>query len=194
MEDIEWEATFVGINLSNIRDKLNTIGATLKRKKFMQKRVNFELPKGHEKEGAWIRVRDEGDKVTLAYKRVSEKEINNIENQKEIQLEIDDFKTAENFLVAIGCKKSAYQESYRELWVYKNIEITFDEWPFLEPYIEIEGKCKKDIENFSKLLGLNFKDAKFVSSDFLYAEKYGVSLEFVNNIPRLCFKDKNPFI
>ncbi len=194
MEDIEWEATFTNVNVDDFKKKLKEVGAVLKREKFMQKRVNFDLPKGHEKEGAWIRVRDEGDKITLAYKRVSEAGIDSMENQQEVQVDIDDFEKAEKFLSEIGCKKSAYQESYRELWVLNDVEITIDEWPFLEPYIEIEGNSKEDVKRTSELLGLDFSKAKFVSADFLYAEKYNLKLDFVNNLPRICFDEDNPFI
>ena len=117
----------------------------------------------------------------------------NISNQKEVCLEIDNFENARIFLEKIGCIKKAYQESKRELWELDNVEITIDEWPFLEPFIEIEGKNEEDVKKATKKLGFNYKDAFFGSADFLYAKKYGVHEDIVNDTPRIVFEEKNPF-
>ena len=66
--NIEFEATFSNIDKSAIVAALTKMGATLSRPEFMQKRVVFNLPHGHEIKGGWVRVRDEGDKTTLSLK------------------------------------------------------------------------------------------------------------------------------
>jgi adenylate cyclase class IV len=58
---------------------------------------------------------------------------NRIEDQKGICLVVNDFKAGEEFLARIGCQRKSYQESRRELWRLNNVEVTIDEWPFLEP-------------------------------------------------------------
>ncbi|NBS41741.1 hypothetical protein EBS80_03705, partial [bacterium] len=58
---IEYEATFENVDKDAIRAKLKEAGATLVRPEFVQKRVVFNLPKGHEIPGGWLRVRNEGD-------------------------------------------------------------------------------------------------------------------------------------
>ena len=77
----EYEATFLNIDKNEIQERLRKLGAKLIKPEFLQKRVTFNLPSGHEIRGAWIRVRDEADKVTMSLKIVDG---DKIENQKEI--------------------------------------------------------------------------------------------------------------
>jgi adenylate cyclase class 2 len=190
--DIEFEATFPDIDKDQIRQKLKKLNAVLKKPEFMQKRVNFNLPKGHEKNGAWLRVRDEGDKITMSLKIIDG---NKIDDQKEICLKINDFQQAESFLTSIGCQKKAYQESKRELWILDDTEITIDEWPFLEPFVEVEGKSEEIVKLVSEKLGFDYQKAVFCSADKLYNLKYGISQEIINNhTPEIIFNAPNPFL
>ena len=189
--DIEYEATFVNINKDEIRKKLAEAGAGLIRKEFLQKRVVFNLPKDNRINGAWLRVRDEGDKITMSLKVVDG---DRIHNQKETQLEVDNFDEAGKFLAGIGCEEKAYQESKRELWEMDGVEITIDEWPFLEPFVEVEGKSEEQVKAVSEKIGFDYCLAKFCSVDTLYSEKYNISTDRINNnTPKLLFEIENPF-
>jgi adenylate cyclase class 2 len=188
----EFEATFTNINLDDVRKKLVQVNAKLIRQEYLQKRFVFELPKGHEIKGGWLRVRDEGDKITMSLKIIDG---DKIENQKETQLEVDNFDNAVNFLSNIGCTKKAYQESKRELWKLDDVEITIDQWPFLEPFVEIEGKSEKEVIDIANLLGFDYTKAKFCSVDTLYAQKDSLTEDQVNNhTPEILFDGKNPFV
>lgn len=189
--DIEFEATFPDINKDEVRAILKKNAAKLIRSEYLQKRVVFHLPKGHEIKGGWLRVRDEGDKVTMSLKVVDG---DRIENQKEVYLKVSDFNQAELLLTSIGCQKKAYQESKRELWVLDGVEVTIDEWPHLEPFIEIEGKSKEDVCKVAQKLGFNFDNALFCAVDKLYSLKYGVLEDVINNhTPEIVFSGSNPF-
>lgn len=162
------------------------------RPEFLQKRCTFKLPEGHEINGGWLRVRDEGDKITMTLKIVDGEKI---ENQKEIILKVDDFSEAENFLISLGCRKKSYQETKRETWILDGVEIDIDEWPFLEPCVEIEGKNEETVKKVSEKLGFNYSQALFCCITTLYQMKYGTSEEIINNqIPEIIFEGKNPFI
>lgn len=93
--DVEYEATFTDIDKGKVRSKLRSVGATLVKPEFMQKRVAFNLPDGHEIKGGWLRVRDESDRITMSLKIVDG---DRIEDQKEICLVVDDFKSGQDFL------------------------------------------------------------------------------------------------
>lgn len=136
----EYEATFYPININEMRQSLKKVGAKLIKKKFLMKRRVFYPPQGIEK--GWMRVRNEGDKITMAYKYVGGNK-NKITDQKEIEIEINDFSQGCEFLKTIGCTPKSYQENKREIWQYKNIEICLDTWPALKTLIEIEGKNLK---------------------------------------------------
>lgn len=190
--DIEYEATFLNINKDEMRSRLKEAGATLVKPEYLQKRVVFELPAGHEIPGAWLRVRDEQDKITMSLK-ISDGD--KITDQKEICLKIDNFEAGVKFLEAIGSTKKAYQENYRELWILNEVEITIDEWPYLEPYVEVEGKSEDAVKEISTKLGFDYSQALFCSADILYNKKYGTPLDTINHhMPRITFNDPNPFI
>jgi len=189
---IEYEATFLNINKVELKQKLAALGADLIKKEFLQKRECFSLPVGNNIVGGWLRVRDEGDQITMSLKVVNG---DRIQDQKETQLIVDSFGEAHDFLINIGCRKKAYQESRRELWRINRVDITIDEWPFLEPFVEIEGPSEEDVRLIAEQLGFNYRQARFCSVDTLYHEKYGTSLEQINeNIPQILFEMDNPFL
>lgn len=190
--EIEYEATFTDINKDDIRERLKKINAELIKPEFLQKRVVFNLPKGHERSGGWLRVRDEEDQITMSLKIVDG---DKIQDQKEIQLKIDSFEDARQFLINIGAEEKAFQESKRELWKIDGVEVTIDEWPFLEPFVEVEGKSEVDVKKISEKLNFDYYKAKFCSVDMLYHEKYDVSVEKINNeTPKILFEMDNPFV
>ncbi len=189
---IEYEATFPSIDKNKARKCLKKAGAKLIRSEYLQKRIAFDLPKGHEIKGGWLRVRDEGDKITMSLKVVDGDKIH---NQKEICIEVNDFNNTAILLKTIGCEQKAFQESKRELWRLKDVEITIDEWPFLEPFIEIEGRSEKAVQEVSMLIGFDYTKALFCSVDTLYSKKYGVSKQIINKeTPKILFNSENPFI
>lgn len=190
--NIEYEATFVDVDKAEIRKKLTEKNAVLLKAEFMQRRVTFNLPTGHEITGGWVRVRDENDRITMTFKSVSPGKIS---DQKEIELVVDDFYQAVNLLTTIGCEKKAYQETKRELWQFENVEVALDEWPYLEPFVEIEGPSEEAVKKASSLLGFDYQNALFCSVDTLYSQKYGLTTDYINNkIPVITFKDPNPFV
>ncbi len=189
---IEFEATFSNQDKDNVRGKLRDIGASLERSEFLQKRTVFDLPRGHEIEGGWARVRDEGNQVTLTLKIVDG---DSITDQKEIEFSVSDFSEAVSFLETTGFSKKAYQETRRELWKHDGVEITIDEWPFLEPFVEVEGDSERDVRRVSEDLGFDWKNAQFCAVDTLYVKKYGFDREVINTgTPILTFEMENPFV
>ena len=188
--EIEYEATFPNIDRVDLVEKLESLGATLKKKEFLMKRVTFNLPSNEC--GKWLRVRDEDGKITMSLKAITSE---GIEGQKEIYLEVSDFKSAESLLDSIGCHKKSYQENRRELWDLNGAEIAIDEWPFLEPFVEIEGLNEEVVREASEKLGFDYSKAIFSSTDEQYTSKYGVSEDrVINKTPRIAFGDKNPFL
>ena len=189
--DIEYEATFTNIDKNDVRSRLQKAGAKCVRPEFVQKRIVFHLPEGHEIKGGWARVRDEGDKITMSVKVVDGDKIT---DQKETCVTINDFEQGRMLLAVLGCREKSYQETKRELWIMGDVEITIDEWPFLEPYVEVEGRSEQDVQSVAEKLGFEWEKARFCAVGTLYAEKYGVPEERVNNqTPKIVFDMENPF-
>lgn len=189
--EIEYEATFLNIDKDDIRGRLTHAGAVLLKPEFIQKRVVFHLPKGHELKGGWLRVRDEGDRITMSLKVVDG---DTIQDQKETCLVVDSFELTCTLLESIGCVQKAYQETKRELWSLNGVEITIDEWPFLEPFVEVEGQDETSVRETTGKIGFDYTHAHFCHVGTLYGEKYGFDEEVFNNhTPLLTFEMENPF-
>jgi adenylate cyclase, class 2 len=188
----EYEAKLTLIDKYDIRSRLQHKGATLTKPEVLQRRVVFLLPKGHEIAGGWLRVRDEGDKVTTSLKVVNGTQIT---DQRELMLKIDNFDTAVSFLTSIGCTQKSYQENKRELWTLDGAEVTIDEWPYLEPFVEIEGASENIVRRVSEKLGFDWSQAIFGSTHLLTARKYGIPEDVLNNeIPGIVFDEDNPYL
>lgn len=191
--NIEYEAVFAPVNKEEIRETLARAGALCEREEYLQRRINFTLPKESPySETGWIRVREEGGVVTMSLKAVTNNDV--MEGQKEICLNVDDYEEARAYMNALGCKEKAYQETKRELWKLDGVEICIDEWPWLEPFIEIEGDSELAVKNVAEKLGFSWADAIFGAVDLQYEKKYGVSKRVINNeTPRFVFGEPCPF-
>lgn len=188
---IEYEATFTNVNKDEVRNKLKEVGAKLVKPEFLMKRTVFKLPAGHEIPGGWLRVRDEGDRITMSLKVVN---AGKIDDQQETCLVVNDYNEAINFLKEIGCEEKSYQETKREIWNLDNVEVCIDEWPHLEPFVEVEGMSEVEVKKVSEKLGFDYSTAMFCSVDVLYSERYGVTEAMVDALPLITFNMSNPFI
>jgi len=182
---IEYEATFTQINKIKMRQKLKHIGAKLIKPEFLMRRHVYQPP--IKLEEGWLRVRDEGDKITMALKQMTGKKI---EDQKEIEFEVSNYEAACKLLETIGCFNKSYQETLREIWNLNNVEICLDTWPGLQPIVEIEGKNEKEVKAAAADLGFKWKDAIFWSADEIYERELGIPREIINNqTPEITFKN-----
>lgn len=174
-----------------MRQNLTGLGAELIYPERLMKRVTFNLPKTVN-ENTYLRVRDEGDKVTLTLKAVVG---NSIEDQKEINIKVDSFSATVEMLKHIGCQEKAYQETKRELWRLSGVEVTLDEWPFLEPFIEVEGPSEALVKQVVSSLGFDYTKGLIGAVDKLYAAKYKIPTRQINyETPLITFDMDNPFL
>ena len=167
----EIEAKFLNINIDAVRAALKSAGATCEQPMRMMRRALIEEPHHYENH-SFIRVRDEGDKITLTFKKRGHRDANRIDNTAEIEVVVSDFeKTVELFKEA-GWEYKTFQESKRETWHLGDVEVVIDEWPWLEPYIEIEADSEEKVRSAAKTLGFDWSDALFSHIDAAYQTKY----------------------
>lgn len=186
----EIEVKFVNTNHDKIREKLKTLGATLEQPMRLMRRVTIDSEVMKAK-NAFMRVRDEGDKVTLTYKQFTDLAV---DGAKEIEIIVSDFQTAIDLLAAAGLPHNSFQESKRETWRLGTTEIVLDMWPWLDPYIEIEGETEAQVREVASLLGLEWRDAVFGDVMEAYKIQYphlGLS-DTVGNIAEVKFDDPLP--
>jgi adenylate cyclase class 2 len=65
-----------------------------------------------------------------------------------------------------------YQESKRENWKLDDVEIMLDEWPWLNPYIEIEASSEADVRRVAAMLELDWGEAMFGGVANVYKHQY----------------------
>jgi adenylate cyclase class 2 len=181
----EFEATFYPVDSKDIRRRLHEAGAVLIYPEYLMKRVVFNPPKPTP--FAWLRVRQEAEKTTMSYKMVSG---SRIEDQKEIQLVIDDFQKGIDFLAEIGAERKSYQETKRELWKIGEVEITIDTWPGLKPLVEIEAGGEEEVKIVSEKLGFDYSQAYFGAVDGIYEKELGIRVDVLNHaVPEITFEN-----
>ena len=150
----------------------------------MKRRI-FDYPDRRlRKQGAWIRVRDEGKKITLSYKKLVDR---TLYGTKEIVLEVSSFEQACSFLLAAGFDLKSYQETKRETWSYKDIEITIDTWPWIPSFVEIEGESEKNLRSFVKKLGFNWKEGLHGSVETAYQKYFDITEKEIDSWEEIIF-------
>ena len=168
----EIEVKFLDVNIDDIRARLTDTGATLEHPMRLMRRVLIE-EEHHAADRSFIRIRDEGNKTTLTFKRrtLAEEETT-IDSTHEIETTVGDFDTAVKIFAEAGWNYITFQESKRETWLLDGAEVVIDEWPWLAPMIEIEADSEAIVRSVADKLGFNWNDGIFGSVDVVYHRDY----------------------
>jgi adenylate cyclase class 2 len=180
--ETEIEAKFLDIDPAAMRAKLKTLGATLVYPEVLMKRKVFDHPTN--KQGDWLRVRDEGDKITMSYKKVIDRTVH---GTKEISIEVSDFDDACAILTAAQLRSASYQETRREKWMLDDAEVTIDTWPWIPTFVEIEAPSEEKLKVVAEKLGLQWGDALYGSVEPAYQKYYDVTEKEIDNWPEIVF-------
>lgn len=170
----EIEAKFLDIEPAKLETRLKTLGAERKFKKLFRRQV-FDLPgRVLNARGAWLRVRDEGDRVTMTFKqRLYGSDPKKDEGVKEVEVVVSDFEPAIEILKSAGMQTKFYEENWRTLYTLEGLEICIDEWPLIPPYLEIEGDSWEKVDAMAEKLGFDPKD-KLVCPTMEVYKHYGI--------------------
>lgn len=166
----EIEVKFIRINLDDIRQRLTQAGATLEQPMRSMRRVISDTVNHDQWE--FLRVRDEGDKITLTFKKFDSSKELSIDSAQEIEVQVSDFQKTIDLLSATGLEFRSFQESKRETWQLGEVEIVLDVWPWLDPYMEIEGSTEAQLKEVAEKLGLDWQHAVFGDVMAAYRAQY----------------------
>ncbi len=168
----EIEVKFVDVDIDDIRTRLQGAGAMLVQPMRNMRRALIE-EEHHAAERSFIRIRDEGDKVTLCFKRRTlPDEATTINSVHELETTVGDFDTTVKIFSEAGWHYITYQETRRETWRLGDAEVVIDEWPWLQPMIEIEASSEELVREAATRLGFDWNDAVFGSVDVVYHRDY----------------------
>jgi predicted adenylyl cyclase CyaB len=125
--------------------------------------------------GQSIRIRNEGVKNTFTIKQKNE---NNYDD--ELEIEVNDLKTLDKMLSKLNVSKKYEVHKLRSIYKSpnKDIEVVFDHFPGLNPYIEIEAKNENQLFDTMKLL--NLKEEPMFGANEMYRDNYGIIQENPN--------------
>lgn len=183
--ETEIEAKFPDIDASAFRLLLKEKGAMLEYPEVLMRRKNFDYPDRHLYEvGGWIRVRDEGDKVTLSYKQLNDRTLH---GTKEVNVVVDSFDKTCQFLEVIGMVSKTYQETKREKWSYKSVEVTIDTWPWVPTFMELEGPTGEAVKSVASDLGFDWDKAMHGSIEPIYQMHYAFTDEEIDKWELITF-------
>jgi len=182
---IELEAKFLDINPDKLRAALKKSGANLIHSERLMRRINFDfVDRRLYKSGGWVRVRDEGDKVTLSFKKTVN---DTLEGTKDLTIAVEDFDKTNDFLLAIGMVLKSYQETKRERWDLDGVEVTIDTWPWIPTFVELEGRSEAQIKDAARRLGCDWTKAMFGAVASVYCLYYNVRIDEINEWKELTF-------
>ena len=185
MEEVE--VKFLDIDPDSLIKKLEELGAQRIFERLYKRRV-FDYPDWRlDKKYSWLRLRDEGDQITLAFKKRVKpgQKGENDQSMQENEVIVSDFEKTTDILLNIGLTEKSYQENKRIRYILNDIELDIDFWPQIPPYLEIEAESWEKIEEAIKFLELNSEDKKIFSTTQVY-ENYKIDL---NDYQKVTFQE-----
>lgn len=190
----EIEAKILQIDPKEVRKQLAAIGATCKQPMQLMRRVIFSTPEMSKKE-SFVRVRDEGYRIAVTYKQYLSQDFS---GAREIEFTASSYDDAVAFMEAVGIKVQSAQEARREIWLLDDVEIVIDEWPWIQPYLEVEGPNEARVQEVVEQLGFEWSQAKFGDIMTAYRHEYPntgeTASDMVYNLPSVRFEDVPPAI
>ena len=172
----EYEIRILEIDKDKIIKRLEELGAT-KKGEYNQKRYVYDLKPAEENK--WIRLRTDGNSTTLTYKNI---ESDTIDGTKEVEIEVDSFKEANEFLNKIGFNAKGYQENNRIKYILDGVEIDIDSWPMIPTYLEIEGKSKEPVNKMLEKLDIDKAKITALNCMDIYNKFYGIDISKIKEL------------
>lgn len=168
----ECEVKFLNIDPEQLEKQILDLGG-VKQFDRIFKRVVLDYPDWRLNEDkSWVRVRDEGDKVTFSFKKRidASEDGSNDKTMIEHEVVVSDFEETIELLHQIGMIDKFYEENRRVQYKLDNVELDIDYWPQLNPYLEIEASSWDEVDAMVAKLGLNPDDKKIYSTHQIYAQ------------------------
>lgn len=192
---LEYEYRYKNFNKKKVLEKIKELGGIHHGTWLFRVQV-FIHPS--EKPNTYIRVRDEGYRITMTFKsNINEQFVN------ENEVIINDFDQGCAIFLGLGCTKKYYYEKIREIWHVGNTEICWDTNPGRPDIMEIESTSKAQLNKIVKLLGMESEPHDDFTEGGLYTDTFGIIipksmnmyfLTVKKDLSKYCTKNKDKFI
>lgn len=149
----EIEAKFYVRNLKEIETRLNTLGAECVVPRGFEYNLRFDNAEGSmNRQHKVLRLRKSND-VRLTFKGPAERRGGALA-RTEIEIVVDSFDMAQQFLESLGYRVFGVYEKYRAMYELEGALVTLDELPYGN-FVEIEGESPEQIAVLAQKLSLN---------------------------------------
>ena len=172
----EFEERILEIDVEKMIEKLNSLGAQ-KIGEWFQKRYVYDFNPARDSQ--WIRLRTNGETVTLAYKNV---EKNTVDGTRELEIEVSDFDETNELLNVLGYQAKGYQENKRIRYMLDGVEIDIDSWPMIPTYLEIEADSEEKVKEIEKKLEVDPSKVTALNCDDIYRDIYGIETKEISKL------------
>ncbi|MGE5892665.1 MAG: class IV adenylate cyclase [bacterium] len=160
MEEIE--VKIIGIDRRRVEEKLVTLGA----KKIFDGEMHatyYDFPdKALGKAQDLLRLRKEGDKSVLVFKKFVHNEGAKV--RREYEVSVSDFNTMQSILEGLGFSPWLVMRKHRVIYQLQNAHVDLDkyhdEYDFIPDFLEIEAPDIETIHQCARLLGFGIEDCK----------------------------------
>jgi adenylate cyclase, class 2 len=174
----EMEAKFYLTHPDALRGQLITLGAVLKHPRVFEVNLRFDTPDGKMVRNQQVLRLRKDERIRLTYKGPTQP-LQNIAIRDEIELEVNDFPSARNFLESLGFQVVVSYEKWRTTYQLGAVEVVLDELPY-GYFCEIEGPDEKSIETTARSLSLKWEARCTLSYLALFSQfvsKRGLNLK-----------------
>ena len=153
----EIESKFYVRSLETVQKRLETLGAVCTVPRGFEYNLRFDDAQSNlKRQNKVLRLR-KSDDIRLTFKGPGERRGGSVA-RAEIELVVNDFDTAHQFIESLGYRVSAVYEKYRAMYDFESAIVTLDELPYGN-FVEIEGESPESIAAIAAKLGLDTKAA-----------------------------------
>lgn len=182
-QPVELEAKFWVRFLPAIESRLIELGAALCQPRILERNLRFDTPQGDLRRARKVLRLRQDSGITLTYKGPPDSE-SLISRRTEIEIRIDSYDAAEQFLQAIGYQVVWVYEKYRTIYLFMGVHIMLDELPYGN-FVEIEGSDVPVIQQACHQLALSW-DARITDS---YSQIFQALNDRGGNVANLTFEN-----
>lgn len=171
-ENREIEARFLEIDVEAFKKRLTEVSAEDLGEDFLQEVIFYDKDLEWQKYGRkFARLRQNKKGVFMTFKHV---ETDTVEGAQEIELKVDNFDKAKDFLEEVGLVAFREQEKKRHSFKLGNVIVDIDTWPSIPTYLELEGPSEEDLKKAAQILGLDWSQAVFEDARHIIENRYKV--------------------
>lgn len=166
--NIEYEIKVLGIDTLDVKQMIKALSFS-DPVIYNFKRYIYELK---DNSSAWIRLRTDGTHTTLAYKNFVS---NSVDGVQELEVIVDSFEKTHELMTLLGYDYKSYQENKRTQYKNDDVELCIDEWPHIDPYLEIEAENETIVHAYISMLKLENHRKSSEPTSYIY-EKQGLDI------------------